>query len=131
MDSLISSDNNISKFFLDNVSKYCDKCGTEYNVDDISIVSESISLVIIQAQCHNCKALYMAQINKPLQMAKKIPLRLDIPAADIKKYFDKGQISTDELLETRKKLLKAINLPVLLSVISKQTAKTAKTKKKV
>lgn len=91
-------------FFIDNVSKFCDKCGTAYKPDNIDIVSESNASVIIQAQCDNCKGIYMAHVIKPLQMTKKIPIRLDIAPAMLHPYYVLGPISSDELLSLRKKL---------------------------
>jgi len=93
-------------FFVENVSKFCDKCGTAYKPDNIDIVSESNASVIIQAQCDNCKGIYMAHVIKPLQMTKKIPIRLDIAHTLLHPYYLLGPISSDELLALRKKLAK-------------------------
>ncbi|MCC7304420.1 hypothetical protein IT418_03360 [bacterium] len=107
-------------FFIDNVSKFCDKCGTAYKPDNIDIVSESNASVIIQAQCDNCKGIYMAHVIKPLQMTKKIPIRLDIVPAMLHPYYLLGPISSDELLALRKKLTKVKTHEDLLELIGKQ-----------
>mgnify|MGYP001175549893 CR=1 FL=1 len=119
-------------FFIENISRFCDKCGTEYAVNDISIISETISSAIIQAQCHKCKANYMAHIVKPLQVTKKIPIKLDISPFMIKSYYDAGPISADEILKTRRKLLKAKDIETLdyaLGFTKKQKKSTKRSSK--
>src|SRR5690349_20496783 len=107
MDNTIGNNSeSFRAFFIDNVSKFCDKCGTAYKPDNIDIVSESNASVIIQAQCDNCKGIYMAHVIKPLQMTKKIPIRLDVAPAMLHPYYILGPISSDELLSLRKKLAK-------------------------
>ncbi len=104
-------------FFIENVSKFCDKCGTAYKTDNIDIVSESNASVIIQAQCDNCKGIYMAHVIKPLQMTKKIPMRLDIAPELLKTYYTLGPLTSDELLAARKKILKAKNFAEIVEAI--------------
>lgn len=122
-------------FFIENISKFCDKCGTEYNVNDIGIISETNSSVIIQAQCHKCKASYMAHIVKPLHMTKKVPIKLDISPMLIKPYYDLGPISADEVLAFRKRILKAKDVDSLTQALGyeKSERKPRKTgsKKKI
>lgn len=115
-------------FFIENVSKFCDKCGTAYKPDNIDIVSESNASVIIQAQCDNCKGIYMAHVIKPLQMTKKIPIRLDIPPAMLHPYYMMGPISSDELLSLRKKISKIKTLNDFLDLANKKK-KSLKAKK--
>ncbi len=116
-------------FFIENISKFCDKCGTEYGVNDISIISETNSSAIIQAQCHKCKSNYMAHIVKPLQITKKIPIKLDIAPFMIKRYYDAGPITSEEILSIRKKLLKAKDIESLHHALG-FTKKQKKTNKK-
>ncbi len=131
MDNTIGNNaESLRAFFIDNVSKFCDKCGTPYTVDDINIVRESNASVIIQAQCDNCKGIYMAHVIKPLQMTKKIPIRLDIAPAMLHPYYMLGPISSDELLSLRKKLAKVKSLDDFLEIAEKKKknikAKTTK-----
>lgn len=111
-------------FFIENISKFCDKCGTEYSINDIGIISETTSSVIIQAQCHKCKASYMAHIVKPLQMTKKVPIKLDISPMLIKKYYDMGPISADEVLSLRKKILKTKDIDSLTDTLGYENDNT-------
>lgn len=113
-------------FFIENVSKFCDKCGTAYKSDNIDIVSESNASVIIQAQCDNCKGIYMAHVIKPLQMTKKIPIKLDIPPALLHPYYVLGPISSDELLALRKKLNKVKTLDDFLEIAGEKKPRKVK-----
>jgi len=125
-------DNNLDSlraFFLENVSKFCDKCGTGYLSDNIDVVSETHSSVIIQAECGNCKSIYMAHIVKPLQMTKKIPIRLDIPHTKLRDYYELGPISSDELLALRKKLPKVKTLADVAALFGQKKKRTRKVKK--
>jgi hypothetical protein len=117
-------------FFIENVSKFCDKCGTAYKPDNIDIVSESIASVIIQAQCDNCKAIYMAHVIKPLQMTKKIPIRLDIDPALLHAYYTLGPITSDELLSLRKKISKVETLSETLELMGYGKEKKPRVTKK-
>lgn len=115
-------------FFIENVSKFCDKCGTAYKPDNIDIVSESNASVIIQAQCDNCKGIYMAHVIKPLQMTKKIPIRLDVAPSMLHPYYVLGPISSDELLSLRKKLGRVKTHEDFLDLVGKKK-KVIKAKK--
>lgn len=117
-------------FFVENVSKFCDKCGTAYKSDNIDIVSETNASVIIQAQCDNCKGIYMAHIIKPLQMTKKIPIRLDIAPSLLHPYYLLGPLTSDELLTVRKKFVKAKTYEDLQELFGEKK-KIAKKKKPV
>lgn len=112
-------------FFIDNVSKFCDKCGTAYKPDNIDIVSESTASVIIQAQCDNCKGIYMAHVIKPLQMTKKVPIRLDIPHTALRSYYVLGPISSDELLSLRKKMNRTKSFDELMELFGEPIKKKA------
>ena len=117
-------------FFIENVSKFCDKCGTAYKTDNIDIVSESNASVIIQAKCDNCKGIYMAHIIKPLQMTKKIPIRLDIAPALLHSYYLLGPVTSDELLALRKKITKAETLEETLELMGFKKEKKVRKKQK-
>lgn len=110
-------------FFIENVSKFCDKCGTAYKSDNIDVVTESNASVIIQAQCDNCKGIYMAHVIKPLQMTKKIPIKLDISSAMLHPYYVLGPISSDELLALRKKLVRVKTLEDFMEIADKTKKK--------
>jgi len=121
MDSSIGNNiESLRAFFVENVSKFCDKCGTAYKSDNIDIVSESNASVIIQAQCDNCKGIYMAHVIKPLQMTKKIPIRLDIEPALLHPYYLQGPITSDELLNLRKKLAKVKTFKEFTEIMTKK-----------
>jgi hypothetical protein len=132
MESPINSNSESFRgFFIENVSKFCDKCGTAYKPDNIEIVSESAASVIIQAQCDNCKSIYMAHVIKPLQMTKKVPIRLDISAALLQPYYQLGPLDSDEVLSLRKKIAKTETLPELLELFGQKKEKKPRKKASV
>ena len=55
----------------------------------------------------------MAHIVKPLQITKKIPIKLDISPRLIKPFFDIGPITSDEILKFRKRIMRATDLESL------------------
>jgi len=124
MDSSIGNNiESLRAFFVDNVSKFCDKCGTAYKPDNIDIVSENKDSVIIQAHCDNCKGIYMAHVIKPLQMTKKFPIKLDISPGMLHPYYLLGPITSDELLALRKKLAKIKTLEEFKELAEKRKEK--------
>lgn len=120
MDEANTIGNNLESlrvFFIENVSKFCDKCGTAYKADNIDIVTETITSVIIQAQCDNCKGIYMAHVIKPLQITKKVPIRLDIAPTMLRQYYTLGPLTSDELLAARKKIVKAKSYKEIMEAV--------------
>jgi glycerol dehydrogenase-like iron-containing ADH family enzyme len=55
--------NDIRLLYLEKISKFCDKCGSPYSVDDLQIIKKSKSQTIIHFSCHFCKASKIVQIS--------------------------------------------------------------------
>lgn len=97
-----SKDNNTQEkkqFFLDSVAKFCDKCGTAYNTDDLNIIQNSGVSVIIHFSCHSCKSRNIATYISPLGMSNRVPLNADLDVKEIKKFAKKQEISLEEILQ--------------------------------
>ena len=95
-------DNNIQEkkqFFLDSVAKFCDKCGTAYNTDDVNIIQNSGVSVIIHFSCHNCKSRNIATYVPPLGMSNRVPINADLSVGEIKKFSSKREVTLEEILE--------------------------------
>jgi hypothetical protein len=86
------------EFFINNVAKFCDKCGTEYTKSDVHIVQESNFSSIIHFSCDNCKSNHIATFIKPMGMSSRVPVNTDLSIGEISKYAKRESVSTDEVL---------------------------------
>ena len=97
-----SNDNNTQEkkeFFLDSVAKFCDKCGTAYNTDDVNIIQNTGVSVIIHFSCHNCKSRNIATYVPPLGMSNRVPVNADLDVSEIKRFAGKDKVSLEEILD--------------------------------
>jgi hypothetical protein len=104
-----SKDNNIQEkkeFFLDAVAKFCDKCGTAYNTDDLNIIQNSGVSVIIHFSCPSCKSRNIATYVPPLGMSNRVPINADLGVSEIKKFANRKEVSLEEILKVYKYLKK-------------------------
>jgi hypothetical protein len=104
-----SKDNNTKEkkqFFLDSVAKFCDKCGTAYNTDDVNIIQNSGVSVIIHFSCHSCKSRNIATYISPLGMSNRVPINADLSVDEIKKFAKKREVSLEDILEVYTQLKK-------------------------
>lgn len=99
-----NSDTFKKKFFLDNIAKYCDKCGTPYKLDDISIVQETGSSTIIHFSCQNCKSRNIANFISPLGLTTRIPINSDLSIDELPTFSKRSVISYDDILDVYTKL---------------------------
>ncbi len=93
--------NNLEKkqFFLDSISKFCDKCGTPYTLEDVNIIQNTEVSAIIHFSCHNCKSKNIVTHIAPLRMSSKSPLNTDLNFEEIGVFAGKREVSLDEILE--------------------------------
>jgi len=89
----------IKKFVLSNIVTYCDKCGTAYRPQDLTVLYNNINAIVIQATCSKCNTHYIVQLMQPLNTAKKIPTLLDIQPRDVHFYVQAGPVSNDVVLK--------------------------------
>jgi hypothetical protein len=95
-----SSDNNErKKFFIENVAKFCDKCGKPYDVDDVEILQQNDYSVIIHFGCSNCKARHLATFIKPLGITSRVPVNTDLSIKELSRFAGKRSVSSNDELD--------------------------------
>ncbi len=87
------------RFFIENIAKFCDKCGTEYHVNDVQIIQEQKSSAIIHFSCQNCKSSNIANIVSPIGFSSRIPMNSDLSVNEFRDFISKETISLDDILE--------------------------------
>ncbi len=86
------------QFFIDSVSRFCDKCGTAYTPDDVNIVQNTGATTIIHFSCSNCKARHIATFIRTLGLSQRVPVNTDLAVDEIKKFSRMKEISLQEIL---------------------------------
>lgn len=87
------------EFFLNTTSKFCDKCGTPYTSDDVNIIQNAESAVIIHFTCHNCKSKNILNWVFGAGFNNKFPVNTDLEVSEIGKFSKKSVVSLDEILD--------------------------------
>ena len=87
------------RFFIENIAKFCDKCGTEYHVNDVQIIQEQKLSAIIHFSCKNCKSSNIANLVSPLGFSTRIPMNTDLLVHEFSSFISKETISVDDILE--------------------------------
>ncbi|MGI5897900.1 MAG: hypothetical protein ACOX6Q_01935 [Candidatus Dojkabacteria bacterium] len=86
------------QFFIDSISRFCDKCGTAYTPDDVNIVQNTGATTIIHFSCSNCKARHIATFVRTLGLSQRVPLNTDLGVDEIKAFSEMEEISLQEIL---------------------------------
>lgn len=100
------------EFFLDALAKFCDKCGTAYDPEDINIIQNNGVSAIIHFSCHNCKSQNLATYIFPIGMSSRSPLNVDLSFEELKKFASQNKVSLDEILEVYTQLKKRSKISV-------------------
>jgi len=87
------------KFCIDNVSKFCDKCGTSYNLEDVQVIQEAGTSLVVHFHCHKCKSENVASFLSPTGLTTKIPVYCDLNLKELKTFVSEDVISLDDVLE--------------------------------
>ena len=87
------------QFFLDTVARFCDKCGTEYTLDDVNIIQNTGVSSIIHFSCHNCKSKHIATLIVPLGISNRVSVNTDLNVNEIRKFANEKEVSTQDILE--------------------------------
>ena len=87
------------KFFIENIAKFCDKCGKAYNLNDVQIIQEKKSSAIIHFSCRNCKSSNIANLVSPMGFTTRIPINSDLSINEFPDFASKETISVDDILE--------------------------------
>ena len=90
MDESVNDNNSVTdekkKYFIENVARYCDKCGKAYETDDVEILQQNDYSVIIHFGCSNCKARHLATFIKPLGITSRVPVNTDLSIDELSKF---------------------------------------------
>ncbi len=87
------------QFYIDNVAKFCDKCGAVYKLQDIKIIQETGNSAVMHFLCPNCKSENVANFLSPAGLTTKIPINCDLNLQELKRFTSQEVISLDDVLE--------------------------------
>lgn len=107
----IHKDGNNKEFFIENVARYCDKCGRAYEPDDVEILQRTDYSVIIHFGCPNCKARHLATFIKPLGITSRVPVNTDLSIEELGQFAGKSSVSSNDILDVHE-LLKGENVTI-------------------
>jgi hypothetical protein len=87
------------KFFIENVARFCDKCGKPYDLSDVEILQSNDYSTIIHFSCKNCKARHLATFVRPLGISSRMPVNTDLSIDEIKKFAGKKSVSSNDVID--------------------------------
>ncbi|MBN2101106.1 hypothetical protein JW710_04440 [Candidatus Dojkabacteria bacterium] len=87
------------QFFIENIARFCDKCGKAYDINDVEILQHDDYSTIIHFSCQNCKARHLATFIKPLGVSSRMPVNTDLSIKEIKKFAGKKSISSNDIID--------------------------------
>ena len=99
MDSKKDILNEKKQFFIDTIARFCDKCGSQYNIEDVNIIQNTGVSSIIHFSCHNCKSKHIATFIAPLGISNRVSVNTDLNVNEIRKFSAEKEISTQDILE--------------------------------
>ena len=99
-----SDEQDEKKFFIENVARYCDKCGRAYEPDDVEILQESGISHIIHFGCPRCKARHLATFIKPLGITSRVPVNTDLSIDELAYFAGKRGVSSNDVLDVHELL---------------------------
>ncbi len=94
------------KFFIENVARFCDKCGKPYDLSDVEILQNNDYSTIIHFSCKNCKARHLATFVRPLGISSRMPVNTDLSIEEIKKFAGKKSVSSNDIIDMHEMLKK-------------------------
>jgi hypothetical protein len=86
-------------FFLENISKFCDKCGTQYSISDLEIIDESEIVSIIHFTCSKCKTRNVTSYVKPMQVSRRMIINTDLSVDEVKEFARKSETQLEDILD--------------------------------
>ena len=87
------------KFFINNIARFCDKCGQPYSVNDLEIIQDNNLSSIIHFSCANCKSNHIATFIKPVGISNRMPINTDLEVEEIRKFAKMKDTSLEEVLD--------------------------------
>jgi hypothetical protein len=91
-------------FFIENVARFCDKCGKPYDLSDVEILQSNDYSTIIHFSCKNCKARHLATFVRPLGISSRMPVNTDLSIEEIKKFAGKKSVSSNSVIDVHELL---------------------------
>ena len=92
------------RFFIENVARYCDKCGRAYEADDVEILQQTEYSVIIHFGCPRCKARHLATFIKPLGITSRVPVNTDLGIDELSRFAGKRSVSSNDVLDVHERM---------------------------
>lgn len=86
-------------FFIENIARYCDKCGKAYNIDDVEILQSNDYSTIIHFSCKNCKARHLATFMRPLGVSSRMPVNTDLSIDEIGRFAGGNGVTSNDVLD--------------------------------
>lgn len=86
-------------FFIENIARYCDKCGKAYNIDDVEILQSNDYSTIIHFSCKNCKARHLATFMRPLGVSSRMPVNTDLSIDEIGRFAGRRGVTSNDVLD--------------------------------
>lgn len=99
VNSATNSSDEKKKFFLENIAKFCDKCGNIYSLNDLQIVQENNISSIIHFSCSKCKANHIATFLRPMGISSRVPVNSDLTIDEISKFAKHEAITSNDVLD--------------------------------
>lgn len=91
--------NEKKQFFIDNISRFCDKCGNPFTIEDVNIIQNTGISSIIHFSCSNCKSKHIATFVSPIGMSSRVSVNTDLNVNEIRKFAQQKETSIQEILE--------------------------------
>lgn len=98
-------------FFIENIARYCDKCGKAYDLVDIEILQSNDYSTIIHFSCKNCKARHLATFVRPLGVSSRMPVNTDLSIDEIGKFAGRRGVTSNDVLDVHG-VLKSPNVTI-------------------
>lgn len=90
---------NKKQFYLEKISGFCDKCGTRYTEQNITIVSDDGTQAIIHFKCHDCLSEHFANYIENIGSSSKMPIVSDMQSDEVVKFLSLGAVSADDVIK--------------------------------
>ena len=111
---------------LDIAARYCDRCGTKYNVSDVEIVRDFGGSLLLMLNCHNCGASHMVNFIASKGVGSRLVIHTDLFPDEMREVPIGNGVESNVLLDLHMHLNTGI---VTLGVLGKLFGSDDKLKK--
>ncbi len=84
------------KELINKIAKYCSKCGTAYQTDDVQLINTDAHQFVIHFKCSKCSTDYIANYSPPGGVISKVPINTDLKPEEFPKFLKTGEIVTSD-----------------------------------